>query len=106
MVRSYTHTRILTSLTALGLDDDQIRTLSINIPKRSKKGKKPTPEQLEEDLNFELRPLLVREVPSILNAIRKALGNTRPMLMKLLSRLQVSLTDKVDDVNVLTRCLR
>lgn len=74
---------------ALGLDDDQIRALNINIPKKGRKSKK-TREQIEEELNFELRPIRVEEVPSVINAIRKALGSTQQMLAKLLDRLAVS----------------
>lgn len=75
---------------ALGLDDEQIRSLSINIPKKGKKNKK-TPEQIEEELNFTLRPVRPDEVPALINAMRKALGTTLPMLEKLLSRIEVRL---------------
>ncbi len=65
---------------ALGLDEEQIRSLNINIPKKGKKNKK-TEQQIEEDLeNFELRPLESEEVPTLINAIRKAIGNTRNSL--------------------------
>lgn len=72
------------------MDDEQIRSLNINIPKKGKKNKK-TPEQIEEELNFTLRPVRPDEVPALINAMRKALGTTLPMLEKLLSRIEVRL---------------
>ncbi|KAG9007403.1 histone methyltransferase set2 [Tulasnella sp. JGI-2019a] len=83
-------------LDALGLDDDEIRALSINIPKKVKKGKKgaaapPTTTNLEEEeLKFSVKPLKVEQVAPLLIAIRKAMGTTRPMLVKLLGRLQLT----------------
>ncbi|KAG8858971.1 histone methyltransferase set2 [Tulasnella sp. 330] len=83
-------------LDALGLDDDEIRALSINIPKKVKKGKKgaaapPVPANPEEEeLKFAVKPLKVGQVASLLIAIRKAIGTTRPMLLKLLGRLQLT----------------
>ncbi|KAG8872334.1 histone methyltransferase set2 [Tulasnella sp. 332] len=83
-------------LDALGLDDDEIRALSINIPKKVKKGKKgaaapPVPANPEEEeLKFAVKPLKVEQVASLLIAIRKAIGTTRPMLLKLLGRLQLT----------------
>ncbi|KAG8936231.1 histone methyltransferase set2 [Tulasnella sp. 408] len=85
---------------ALGLDDEQIRSLNINIPKKGKKNKK-TPEQIEEELNFTLRPVRPEEVPALINAMRKALGSTLPMLEKLLSRIEMT-----DDVATLRNILR
>lgn len=85
---------------ALGLDDEQIRSLSINIPKKGKKNKK-TPEQIEEELNFTLRPVRPDEVPALINAMRKALGTTLPMLEKLLSRIEMT-----DDAGTLRNILR
>ncbi|KAG8989647.1 histone methyltransferase set2 [Tulasnella sp. 427] len=85
---------------ALGLDDDEIRDLSLNIPKKGKKNKK-TIEEIEEEISTKLRPVRPPEVPSLINAMRKAIGSTQPMLEKLVTRIEMT-----DDSATLRNILR
>ncbi|KAG8951043.1 histone methyltransferase set2 [Tulasnella sp. 424] len=72
----------------------------VNLEK-SKKNKKTSEQRIEEELNFTLRPVRPDEVPALINAMRKALGSTLPMLEKLLSRIEMT-----DDAATLRNILR